>query len=336
MPKEFSHGVGSDLPNGLHSKSQPPPKPRINGKDSHLLAAALSYAARGWLVLPLFGIQNGACSCQKGKACSHPGKHPRIKGGVKEASQNPDTITAWWKQYPFANIGLAMGSPSGVIALDVDGEEGRASLSALTKQHGPLPPTLRAKTGGGEHLYFRDPNTSLPNRVRFAPGLDTRSLGGYVVAPPSLHVSGAPYLWLSSPTLEPAELPSWLLELITLPKSSSPPQPQSQNEQTPLKTRSIRYDETYWQRALEGEAQAVASAKEGERTNCLRDAALKLGSLIARGDKGDPKESDIPCITKTLLDAAQKNGSSQKYEPDELLRTIERGIAKGKSSPRPK
>lgn len=335
MPKEFSLGVGSDLPNDLHSKSQPTQKPRTNGKDAPLLAAALSYAARGWPVLPLFGIKKGVCSCQKGKACSHPGKHPRIQGGVKKASRDANTIRAWWKRYPEANIGLAMGSPSGIIALDVDGEEGRASLFALEKQHEPLPPTLRAKTGGGEHLYFRDPNISLSNRVRFAPGLDTRSSGGYVIAPPSLHVSGDSYLWLSSPTLEPAELPSWLLSLITLPKNSSPAQLQHQNAQTTQKTRGTHRPETYWHKALEGEAQAVADAKEGERTNRLRDAALKLGSLVARGEPGDPQEDNIPNITATLLEASQRNGSSQKYDQAELLRIIERGLTKGKSSPRP-
>lgn len=62
MPKAFSFDVGKDIPNGLHSKPQPTQKPRINGKDSPLLAAALSYAARGGPVLSPFGTKNGVCT----------------------------------------------------------------------------------------------------------------------------------------------------------------------------------------------------------------------------------------------------------------------------------
>jgi hypothetical protein len=306
------------------------------GAQLSLLAAALHYAQQGWPVLPLHSATHGICSCRKGKLCSHPGKHPRTPHGVKDASSDPNTLRAWWKKYPEANIGLAMGKASDLMVLDVDGEEGRASLLALEKQHGLLPETLRAKTGGsGEHIYFRAPGASIPNRVRFAPGLDTRSEGGYVVVPPSLHASGASYFWLSSPTVEPAFLPQWLQELLTAKKSPPPALAKNPNELTAPKTRTTRGPETYWQKALEAEAQAVASALEGERTMRLRDAALKLGSLLARGEPGDPQESDLPEITATLLLAAKRNGSTQKYDQAELLRTIERGLTKGKSSPRP-
>jgi hypothetical protein len=319
-------------PNGVKFSGKLHPE----GAQLSLLAAALNYAQKGWPVLPLHNATHGICSCRKGRRCSHPGKHPRTPHGVKDATCSPATIRGWWKKYPEANIGLAMGNASGLIALDIDGEEGRASLQTLTKQHGSLPPTLRARTGGsGEHIYFRAQGAPIPNRVRFAKGLDTRSEGGYVVAPPSLHASGASYTWLSSPTTEPAELPQWLLELITTPKSSPPALPGSQNAQTTHTAKAARGPKNYWQKALEGEAQAVASAQEGERTNRLRDAALKLGSLITRGEPGDPQESDIPDITATLLDAAHRNGSTQKYDQAALLRTIERGLAKGKSSPRP-
>jgi hypothetical protein len=43
-------------------------------------------------------------------------------------------------------------------------------------------------------------------------GLDIRTTGGYVVAPPSIHISGKAYSWLESPedaSLAPA--PAWLI-----------------------------------------------------------------------------------------------------------------------------
>src|SRR5262245_34186061 len=80
-----------------------------------LLQAALSYARRGWLVLPLHTARHGAC------ACGHvpcPGKHPRTAHGVKEATIDEETIRRWWQQWPEANVGIATGAVSGLVVLD--------------------------------------------------------------------------------------------------------------------------------------------------------------------------------------------------------------------------
>lgn len=174
--------------------------PALKGPEnpSTLLEAALSYAARGWHVLPIHspGSSTAPCSCGNPN-CDSPAKHPRTIHGVKDATTDPAQIHAWWAKWPKANVGLATGKVSGFFALDVDPRHGGDdSLAKLEREHGPLPPTFTVRTGsGGRHFYFLMPADGAPlkNRIGLSPGIDIRADGGYVVAPPSIHVSGGPY-----------------------------------------------------------------------------------------------------------------------------------------------
>lgn len=188
----------------------------------------MAYAARGWRVFALHTPQaNGRCSCGRA-TCDRVGKHPRwhkhlLPNGLKNATTNPGVIQIWWSLWPDANIGIVTGAPSGIWVLDIDPDKGGdLSLEGLLAQHGALPETVEARTGSGTHLIFAYPDTPVRNRVRFAPGLDTRGDDGYIVAAPSLHASGAVYEWIVSPDdLDPAPAPAWLLALITPPVRSA-------------------------------------------------------------------------------------------------------------------
>lgn len=164
-----------------------------NGK---MCEAALHYAQMGLAVLPLHSIYKGKCSCGNSD-CGSPGKHPRTKNGVKEASKVPAQIREWWGAHPHANIGIATGRISGIIVIDVDGEEGEESLANLESDYGPLPDTWEQLTGGGgRHIVLRRMDwAKVKNRVRLAPGLDVRADDGYIVAEPSVHSSGRMYYW---------------------------------------------------------------------------------------------------------------------------------------------
>jgi hypothetical protein len=78
-----------------------------------------------------------------------------------------------------------------------------------------LPETVEQVTGGGGRQFFFEHSGEMTNKVKFAPGLDTRSDGGLVVVPPSLHVSGQRYRWQSPPDqVALAKCPEWLLKEI--------------------------------------------------------------------------------------------------------------------------
>lgn len=104
---------------------------------------------------------------------------------------------------------------------------GDSSLRALEREHGELPATWRVLTGGdGEHVLLAAPNGVIIGNVTaettdnppLGPGIDVRARGGYIVAPPSQHISGKVYAWSAGHhpkgvALAPA--PDWLIERLT-------------------------------------------------------------------------------------------------------------------------
>ena len=193
-------------------------KEEMNKQDNTPFTAALSYAQRGWPVIPLHSAQEGHCSCGRA-ACTSIGKHPRTAHGLKDATMDEVQIHRWWTEWANANVGIVTGAQSGLIVLDIDprngGEEG---LADLERQHGVLPKTVLSLTGGGgQHFFFHHPGGSIKSKP-IAEGVDVKADGGYVVVPPSSHMSGEPYRWESAGHPEDvplAALPIWLCAKLT-------------------------------------------------------------------------------------------------------------------------
>ncbi|HEX8628402.1 MAG TPA: bifunctional DNA primase/polymerase, partial [Catenuloplanes sp.] len=100
-----------------------------------LAAAARRYAARGIPVLPLHTPGDaGRCSCRR-VGCERPGKHPRLRHGLCEASTEPGQLDLWWATWPTANIGLRTGVVMDV--LDADTAAGWAAVRRLGIGDGP-------------------------------------------------------------------------------------------------------------------------------------------------------------------------------------------------------
>lgn len=185
-----------------------------------MLEHAISYAKRGWRVMPLHNIgADGFCTCRPsvtrpkaGAECPSPGKHPRIKTGraFEAATTDEVQIRKWWMKWPQANIGIATGQASRLCVIDIDSAEGMALLKQVADAHGGMPLTLMSRSGRdgiGAHLWFECAEPSPSNSGH---GLDIRGDGGNLVAPPSMHVSGRPYAWLN-PDQPLAPMPAWLL-----------------------------------------------------------------------------------------------------------------------------
>lgn len=124
-----------------------------------------------------------------------------------------EIIDWWWTQQPATNVGIRCGG--GLVVLDVDPRAGADDdLADLEHEHGELPVTVTCETGGGGvHFYFAGP-VDLPTWF-LSPGLEVRSNGAQVVAPPSVHPDGPTYKWREgcAPGQVPrAPLPAWILE----------------------------------------------------------------------------------------------------------------------------
>jgi len=162
---------------------------------SRLRESAMAYARAGWHALPL----------QPG------GKAPLTRRGVKDATADLAIVDEWWRRWPQANIGLAL--PRGLIVVDIDSQDALARLDALGIS---LPSTVRATTGKGRHLWYRVGRRIVRNRIGLWPEVDVKAPGGYVVAPPSVHASGATYRWIVPLERHSiAEVPRDLLDRLT-------------------------------------------------------------------------------------------------------------------------
>jgi len=198
--------------------------PKDQQKTKTGLQSALEYARLGWAVFPvhypiLDGAGNVTCSCGNDN-CHSIGKHPLGKWR-EESNRIEKTIKRHWNDNRSFNVGIDTGK-SGLVVLDIDKKSGGLeSLQELEKDNELLPETVIASTGGGGvHYYFKMPeDVEIRNSAsQVAPGIDVRGMGGFVVAPPSLHASGNSYEWINEPGLyEPAEIPGWLLQKMIEP-----------------------------------------------------------------------------------------------------------------------
>ena len=172
----------------------------------NMKAHALRYARIGLAVVPMHTVNNRVCSCSKGSKCKSPGKHPWSSNGVKGATTNRKQIRAYWNAHPAANIGVACGTESKILALDIDPRNGgQETLRRMTEKLGKLNPKVTSNTGGGgTHYVFKRPKFKVRKDSSgkvFGPGVDLISDGAIMIVPPSIHASGKRYRWRKKQSL---------------------------------------------------------------------------------------------------------------------------------------
>ena len=176
-----------------------------------MLKAALRYLDLGYHPVP----------------CPPREKRPKVPWkDYQTTAPTRDQVTQWWTDTPDANVALVLGR--GVFAVDLDGGD---DAEALLRQAGvELPADApRSRTGGGYHVLL-SAHQPIGDRVALLsvnggkPQVDIRGVG-IIVAPPSVHPSGATYQWLTPPKAEtkPPAAPQALLGLLAQ-AGTAPPQ----------------------------------------------------------------------------------------------------------------
>lgn len=240
-PCQVGVAQGEELGSRLAEKSS---AGTTGGDDAHLLLdpeqlpqAALWYVETlGWPIVPLWPIRStGRCACTK-RACMAVGRHPQIRWRQRGPLRNPDEVrSAWGRRIAgkWPGIALVTGPISGIDVIDVDYRDMPDPLAAAAAAFGIGPltsPVSASSGGGGRHVFVAASGRSTKTHLLGQP-IDYKGDGGLVVLAPTLHRSGQPYRWGSSPEelillfrRRLPEAPSAITEAVPWPatKPSSP------------------------------------------------------------------------------------------------------------------
>ncbi len=175
------------------------------------LKAALDYLKRRWSAIPL---------SPPDARVTRPGKQPLISPWKQFQKRLPTEaeIRQWWRDCPRANVGVVMGTVSGIIGVDIDRQEG---YEIIEKACDGVPETLAFSTPGGPdrwRLIFKLPaGLDLATRSIAPNGTEAVQLlsdGRQTVMPPSIHPNGGVY-GAEVIDREPIQLPQQLIDLFT-------------------------------------------------------------------------------------------------------------------------
>jgi hypothetical protein len=296
---------------------------RYRASPNPLPDAALTYALLGLAVFPL----------------KERDKHPKIRKedggqGWKDATTDRGQIREWWRRWPWANIGLACGEAFSVLDVDLGEKGGEDTLAALTFWNGPLPRTVAAISGsGGWHFYFRHV-PGWKNHIGLLPGFDIRTLGGYIVAPPSVHPCGQPYRWAKGRALGEASLeptPAWLVEALTPSPSEpeAPPDPPAERDADgwAAERRLLQYGRA----ALENACREIAGAPFGQQNETLGGCAIAIGRLV--GGNVIPRGVAESFLIAAGLRMVNQPGR-KPWTRTQIEKEVRRCLAKGGARPR--
>lgn len=156
---------------------------------------ALSYLSRGISIIPI----SGDGDMKKPPQGFSWRKYQNIMA-------TPEEVQAWADSYPNLNLGIVTGAISGIVVIDIDDR----SIADTIEVPKNTPMTV---TGKGYHVYCKMPKEPIKNSAsKIADHVDIRGNGGYVLAPPSMHVSGNQYAWMNDLDTPLADLPQWIIQ----------------------------------------------------------------------------------------------------------------------------
>lgn len=221
----------------------------------------------GWAVFP--------CS-RTTRAMAFPGAH-------RAATCDLDILAKWSVEYTSCNWRVAFGR-SNLWGFDLDTPEthkhdGIASMAALVRVHGPLPPRPQARSGGGGlAVFFRHDGERIVGASSVpGPGMDPRRGEQSQTIPPSVHVdTKKTYVWVDPPwVISPPAAPAWLLRLV------EPPPERPVGEAPDLKNGDARRN--YAIAALHNATRRVAIAHEGGRNDTLNRECWSVAKFLSCG-----------------------------------------------------
>lgn len=255
-------------------------------------------------------------------------KRPATEHGVKDATLDPAKYGSLWDSG--CNLGVACGR---IDVVDCDSEG--CLIAFASKVSGQtLTDKIRAAdvlehylgpvvwTGKGGHVYVRH-HAGRKNEARIIHlgdgWVDYRTAGGYVVAPPSIHPSGAKYHFHTRYFAPLAEAPEWIWNEREKTTSAS----QTVSAPTLPLVPSGETPERYFGVAMDANISRLASTPVGSRNHALNTAAFNIGQLVST-----PEQEEV--AMSRLHDVARAIGLGEH----ETVSTIRSGMTSGMASPK--
>ena len=246
------------------------------------------YLESGWALVPLSLPSK-----------TKTGKEPCLKNW----QNNPIKTKEELKKYNTSryNWGIATGKESNLVVIDLDFSKQpkcKEQYQKWIEQYGTVN-TLTCTTGsGGLHLYFQY-IPYLKNRNGNFPGIDIKTDGGQVVAPPSVSASGEYKYTIKDPV---APMPEWLRQFL----------------------QQYKYFNTSKNKYIKQEMMNIINSPIGSRNDQLNKSAYFIGQIMQSQNISEEK------AICSLLEAAL----AASLLEEESINTIKSGINSGKQKPR--
>lgn len=222
-------------------------------RPAEALRIALDLAAQGLATFPLA-----------------PNKRPMAGSrGHLDASRDPARLRDLWPRFPGPLVGIATGSPSGLVVLDPDLQH--ADARRWWREHGhrlPAPLRIVRTPSGGLHVWFAYPAGGLRS-CKVGPHVDLKADGGFACA---WHRFGGPLVEVGP--LVP--MPAWLLALAQRAQADEAPPPAR-----PRRPRAAASAPA--ERRIAGAVRWITAGQEGDRNRRLFRGACLLRDLASQG-----------------------------------------------------
>jgi len=165
-----------------------------------------SYVDRAWNIFPI--ETNEKLPVVVSRKVGEDGNPYAVRLRWKDFQQNRVTkaqVTKWYQTYPDCNWAVVCGAISNLVVLDVDGDEGIASLA---KNHPEMQSvkTFMQASPHGYHMFFIHPGNDVKS-FPILPKVDVKADGGYIVLHPS-KIDGEQYRILVDAEL--VQCPGWI------------------------------------------------------------------------------------------------------------------------------
>ena len=209
-------------------------------------------------------------------------KAPYTANGFKGASTDPETVAAWWRQWPNALPAVPTGAASGLSVIDGDidkdtGEAlGAAEIDALGLR---LLGAVGVRTpSGGVHLWHGHVEGAACSTKQVADHVDERADGGYAIAPGAVLADGRSYRYTGrslSEALTAGDLPACPLEAVEAAKAERRAAQKAERASEGAST--FRID-----RGTHGGADGATEADDAVKLDVLRAALAEAPNVIDR------------------------------------------------------